>query len=52
MNMELIAVTAIGVVANTLIKKISNAIGSSFEPEQIKRVAKAEAEAARIEAQS
>ena len=38
--------------ANTLIKKISNAVGVLFEPRQIKRVAKAKAEAARIEAQS
>ena len=38
--------------ANTLLKKISNAAGVLFEPHQIKRVAKAKAEAARIEAQS
>ena len=38
--------------ADTLIKKISNAVGVLFEPRQIKRVAKAQAEAARIEAQS
>ena len=38
--------------ADTLIKKISNAVGVLFEPHQIKRVAKAKAEAARIEAQS
>ena len=38
--------------ANTLIKKISNTAGVLFEPRQIKRVAKAKAEAARIEAQS
>ena len=38
--------------ANTLIKKISNAAGVLFEPRQIRRVAKAKAEAARIEAQS
>ena len=38
--------------ANTLIKKISNAAGVLFEPHQIRRVAKAKAEAARIEAQS
>ena len=37
---------------DTLIKKISNATGVLFEPRQIKRVAKAKAEAARIEAQS
>ena len=38
--------------ANTLLKKISNAVDVLFEPRQIKRVAKAKAEAARIEAQS
>ena len=38
--------------ANTLIEKISNAAGVLFEPYQIKRVAKAKVEAARIEAQS
>ena len=38
--------------ADTLIKKISNAVGILFETRQIKRVAKAKAEAARIEAQS
>ena len=38
--------------ANTLIKKISNAVGVLFEPRQIKRVAEAKAEAAKTEAQS
>ena len=38
--------------ANTLIEKISNAAGVLFEPHQIKRVAKAKAEAARMEAQT
>ena len=38
--------------ADTLIKKISNAVGVLFEPRQIKRVAKAKAEAAMTEAQS
>ena len=38
--------------ANTLLKKISNAAGVLFEPHQIKRVAKAKAEAARMEAQT
>ena len=38
--------------ANALIEKISNAAGVLFEPYQIKRVAKAKAEAARREAQS
>ena len=32
--------------ADTLIKKVSNAVGGFFAPWQIKRVAKAEAEAA------
>ena len=34
--------------ADTLIKKVSSAIGGIFEPWQIKRVAKAEAEASLI----
>ena len=38
--------------ANTLIKKASNAVGGIFAPWQIKRVAKAEAEAALIKEQS
>ena len=38
--------------ADTLIKKVSNAVGVLFEARQIKRVAKAKAEAARIQAQS
>ena len=38
--------------ADTLIKKISNAVGVLFEPHQIKRVTKAKAEAAKTEAQS
>jgi hypothetical protein len=38
--------------ANTLIKKVSSAIGGVFEPWQIKRVAKAEAEANLIKAKS
>ncbi len=38
--------------ADTLIKKVSNAVGGFFAPYQIKRVAKAEAEAALIKAQS
>jgi hypothetical protein len=38
--------------ANTLIEKISSAIGSVFEPWQIKRIAKAEAEANFIKAES
>jgi len=38
--------------ANTLIEKVSSAIGGVFEPWQIKRVAKAEAEASLIKAKS
>jgi len=38
--------------ADTLIKKVSKAVGIIFEPYQIKRVAKAEAEAAIIEAKT
>jgi hypothetical protein len=38
--------------ADTLIKKISNAVGVIFKPYQIERVAKAEAEAALIKAQT
>jgi len=38
--------------ANTLIKKVSSAIGGVFEPWQIKRVAKAEAEASLIKAKT
>lgn len=38
--------------ANTLIKKVSKAVGGAFAPYQIKRVAKAEAEAAIMKAQA
>ena len=38
--------------ANTLIEKISNAVGVLYQPRQIRRVAEAEAAAALIEAQS
>jgi len=38
--------------ANTLIKKVSKAVGGLFEPYQIKRLAKAEAEASVIKAQT
>ena len=38
--------------ADTLINKVSNAVGLLFEPHAIKRIATAKAEAARIEAQS
>lgn len=36
--------------ANTLINKISDAIGGIFKPQQIRRVAQAEAEAEKIRA--
>ena len=38
--------------ADTLIKKVSDAVGGFFAPYQVKRMAKAEAEAAMIKAQS
>ena len=38
--------------ADTLVKKVSNAVGGLFAPYQIKRIAKAEAEAALIKEQS
>ena len=38
--------------ADTLIRKVSDAVGGIFAPYQVKRMAKAEAEAAMIEAQS
>ena len=38
--------------ADTLIKKVSKAVGGVFAPYQIKRIAKAEAEAAIIKAQT
>ena len=38
--------------ADTLIKKVSEAVGGVFAPYQVKRMAKAEAEAALIKAQS
>lgn len=38
--------------ANTLIKKVSSAVGGVFEPWQIKRIAKAQAEADLIKAES
>ena len=38
--------------ADTLVKKVSNAVGGLFAPYQVKRMAKADAEAAMIKAQS
>ena len=49
---DLINVGELTKPADTLIKKISNAVGVFFEPHQIKRVTKAKAEAAKTEAQS
>lgn len=42
----------LGKPADTLVKKISNAVGGIFAPYQVKRLAKAEAEAAVIQAQT
>ena len=44
-NNSLISLGDCGPAANTLIEKVSNAVGAVFEPWQIKRVAKAQAEA-------
>ena len=38
--------------ADTLVKKVSNAVGGLFAPRQVRRMAKAKADAAVIEAQS
>lgn len=51
-NNSLINLGDISKPADTLIKKVSKAVGGIFEPYQIKRLAKAEAEAAVIKAQS
>lgn len=51
-NNSLINLGNLSKPANTLIKKISNATGILYEPLHIKRVAKAEAKAALIEAKS
>ena len=50
--MSLIDLSKISKPADTLIKKISNATGAVFEPQQIRRVAKAKADAALMEAES
>lgn len=50
--MSLINLSKISKPADTLIKKISNATGAVFEPHQIRRVAKAKADAALIQAES
>lgn len=51
-NNSLINLGDISKPADTLIKKVSKAVGGIFEPYQIKRIAKAEAEAAVIKAQT
>ena len=50
--MELINLGNLTKPADTLIKKVSNAVGGLFAPYQIKRIAKAEVEAALIKKQS
>ena len=50
--MSLIDLSKTSKPADTLIKKISNATGAVFEPHQIRRVAKAKADAALIQAES
>lgn len=49
---SLVDVTGLSKPADTLIKKVSGAVGGIFEPWQIKRVAKAEAEAKMIAAKA
>lgn len=51
-NNSLVNLGDLAAPADTLIKKVSGALGGYFRPYQIKRVAKAEAEAALIKAQS
>lgn len=51
-NNSLINLGDVSKPADTLIKKVSKAVGGIFEPYQIKRIAKAEAEAAVIKAQA
>ena len=51
-NNSLINLGDISKPADSLIKKVSKAVGGIFEPYQIKRIAKAEAEAAVIKAQA
>lgn len=50
-SMSVVNVGKLSKPADTLIKKVSSAIGGIFEPWQIKRVAKAETEASLIKAQ-
>lgn len=49
---SLIDLGNLGKPADTLVKKVSNAVGGLFKPYQVKRMAKAEAEAAIIKAQT
>jgi hypothetical protein len=51
-NNSIISLGDLSKPADTLIKKVSNAVGGLFAPHQIKRMARAEAEAAMIKAQS
>jgi len=51
-SMSIVNLGKLSKPADTLIKKVSGAIGGVFEPWQIKRVAKAEAEASLIKAKS
>jgi hypothetical protein len=51
-NNSLVNLGDISKPADTLIKKVSKAVGGIFEPYQIKRIAKAEAEAAIIKVQA
>ncbi len=51
-SMSIVNLGKLSKPADTLIKKVSGAIGGVFEPWQIKRVAKAEAEANQIKAKS
>lgn len=51
-SLSLINLGTLSKPADTLIKKVSSAIGGIFEPWQIKRVAKAEAEASLIKAKA
>jgi hypothetical protein len=51
-SMSLINLGSLSKPADTLIKKVSSAVGGLFEPWQIKRVAKAEAEASLIKAKA
>ncbi len=51
-SMSIVNLGKLSIPADTLIKKVSSAIGGIFEPWQIKRVAKAEAEASLIKAKT